>query len=128
MTSPFDRTRMAPRDRFAGAEQAFRLADEFANLPAQSTPRQGHMQKALYRHGPVTTAIFEFQKDGHINQHAIEGESILHVLEGRVIVHTPTAEYDLGPNDLLLIDPAVPHDIRAAERSRLLMTVVLLGS
>jgi hypothetical protein len=47
-----------PRERFAGSEKLFKLDQEFAALPNESTVHGGHMQKALYRHKTVTTAIF----------------------------------------------------------------------
>jgi quercetin dioxygenase-like cupin family protein len=86
------RRRVAPRERFAGAEKLFNLQREFDQLPRESIVRQGHMQKALYRHGPLTTAIFAFEPDGAIDQHSVEGESILHVLEGRLFVCTGSQE------------------------------------
>ena len=39
-------------------------------------------------------------------------------------VATAEHEYVLGPNDLLLLDPGVPHDLKAIEPSRMLMTFV----
>jgi quercetin dioxygenase-like cupin family protein len=119
------RPRIPPRVRFAGTERVFNLDQAFAELPAESTPRQGHMQKALYRLGPTTTAIFEFSAGGGIDQHTIEGESTIHVLSGRLSVRTAVAQHELGPNDLLLLDPGVPHDLTALEPTRMLMTFVL---
>lgn len=120
-----DRRRIHPRERFAGAERIFNLDKAFADLPAESQPRQGHMQKALYRLGPTTTAIFAFDKGGSIDQHSPEGESIIHVLTGRLSVRTAKARHELGPNDLLLLDPGVAHDLKALEPTRMLMTFVL---
>lgn len=119
------RRRIHPRERFAGAERIFNLERAFAELPAESQPRQGHMQKALYRLGPTTTAIFAFDKGGSIDQHSPEGESIIHVLTGRLSVRTAKKRHELGPNDLLLLNPGVPHDLKALEPTRMLMTFVL---
>jgi len=118
------RPRVPPRDRFAGTERIFNLDKAFAELPAESTARQGHMQKALYRLGPTTTAIFAFDKNGGIDQHTMDGEAILHVLSGRLSVRTSTISHELKTNDLLLLDPGVPHDIKALEPTRMLMTFV----
>ncbi len=118
------RLRTDPRDRFANPEVCLRLDDEFAQLPKESASRQGHMQKALYRHGNTTTAIFTFDAGSGIDQHAVEGESIIHVIGGKMNVATAEHEYVLGPNDLLLLDPGVPHDLKAIEPSRMLMTFV----
>lgn len=119
------RQRVPPRDRFAGTERIFNLDKAFAELPGESTVRQGHMQKALYRLGPTTTAIFAFDKGGGIDQHTMEGEAILHVLSGRLSVRTSKIGHELKTNDLLLLDPGVAHDIKALEPTRMLMTFVL---
>lgn len=119
------RRRVAPRERFAGNQKHFSLDREFEQLPRESEFRQGHMQKAIYRHGSVTTGIFTFEANGTIEQHQVEGESSIHVLEGELFVSTPENEYTLHANDILLLDPTVPHDIRAVQPSRMLMTVVL---
>jgi quercetin dioxygenase-like cupin family protein len=125
MMSPPNRHRVPPRERFAGSERLFNLDKAFADLPAESTARQGHMQKALYRLGPTTTAIFQFEQDGEIDQHSVDGESIIHVLSGRLSVRTSTAQHELRANDLLLLDPGVSHDLKALEPTRMLMTFVL---
>ena len=119
------RPRIPPRERFAGVERVFNLDEAFTQLPNESRLRQGHMQKALYRLGPTTTAIFDFQRDGAITQHRMEGEAIIHVLAGRLSVQTPMAQHELGPNDLMMLDPGVSHDFKALEPTRMLMTVVL---
>jgi quercetin dioxygenase-like cupin family protein len=125
-TEQRDRRRPPPRERFAGVEKLFNLTREFDQLPSESVIRQGHMQKALYRHGPITTAIFTFEADGAIDQHVVDGESILHVLEGRLFVRTSLSEYTLGPGEVLLIDPGVPLDLRAIAPTRMLMMWVLI--
>jgi quercetin dioxygenase-like cupin family protein len=120
-----NRPRVPPRERFAGTERVFNLEKAFADLPAESTARQGHMQKALYRLGPTTTAIFAFDSGGAIEQHTAEGESIIHVLSGRLSIRTSKATHELGANDLMLLDPGVPYDLTALEPTRMLMTFVL---
>lgn len=123
-TSSKGRPRIPPRERFAGTERVFNLDKAFAELPAESTARQGHMQKALYRLGPTTTAIFAFEKGGHIDRHTAEGESIIHVLTGRLSIKTATSTHELKDNDLLLLDPGVPYTFTALEPSRMLMMFV----
>lgn len=117
--------RVPPRERFAGNQHVINLVKAFEQLPRESVPRQGHMQKALYRLGPTTTAIFAFEAGARLDQHALEGEAIIHVLTGRVHVQTDQAKHELGPDDLLLLNPSVPHDVTAIEPTRMLLTVVL---
>ncbi len=83
------------------------------------------MQKALYRHGPFTTGIWQFDADAGIDEHIIEGEAVIHVLEGQLFVRTAQQEYTLGPGEILLLDPRTVHDIRAVKPSRMMMTFVM---
>jgi outer membrane lipoprotein-sorting protein/uncharacterized cupin superfamily protein len=127
MTGSPQRTRVHPRERFAGSEKLFKLDHEFAALPNESTLHGGHMQKALYRHKTVTTAIFAFEPGGWIDEHQTDGELTIHVLSGKLFVRTDQNEYTLGPNDLLLLDPGVKHDLKAMEETKLLMTFVQIA-
>jgi quercetin dioxygenase-like cupin family protein len=117
--------RVPPRQRFAGNEHVINLDKAFTDLPRESTVYQGHMQKAIYRLGPTTTAIFQFEKGGTMDQHAVEGEAIIHVLSGRLGVRTPSKNHELRGGDMLLLNPGVPHDVKAMEPARMLLTVVL---
>lgn len=121
------RPRTPPRERFAGNEKQFRLEEEFAGLPEESRGHGGHMQKALYRHGPFTTAIFAFDAGSGLDQHRVEGESFIHVLEGELSVQTSENEYLLRANDVLLLDPGVQHDLRAVKATRMMMTFIMMA-
>lgn len=127
MSQPPQRSRVHPRERFAGSEKLFKLDEEFAALPNESTMHGGHMQKALYRHKTVTTAIFAFESGGTINAHETDCELTIHVLSGKLFVHTNQHEYTLAASEMLLLDPGVTHDIKAVEETRLLMTFVQIA-
>ena len=120
-----DRLRVPPRERFAGSERVIDLDDAFAQLPAESVSRQGHMQKALYRLGPTTTAIFAFEAGAGLDPYTADAEAIIHVVEGRLRVRTHGNEYELTRNQMLLLDPRVPHGIKALAPTRMLLTTVL---
>ncbi len=128
MGAPPDRLRVPPRERFAGCERIVDLRAAFSELPAESVPRKGHMQKTLYRLGPTTTAIFAFEQGRGLDQYTVDGEAIIHVIRGRLRVRTAGSEYNLAENQMLLLDPGVPHDVTALEPARMLLTVVLKES
>jgi len=125
MTNDPTRLREPPRDRFETQVRLVSLNQAFEELPHESIERQGHIQKALFRHGPTTTAIFLFEADSRLREHAMDGEAIIHVLEGRVTIQAEGQFHELAPNDLMLLKPRVQHDIEASETTRLLMHVVL---
>ena len=125
MSAAEGRLRVPPRERFAGDEHIIDLETAFAGLPSESVLRHGHMQKVLYRLGRTTTAIFAFEAGGRLEQYTIDAQAIVHVIEGRVRVCTPDSAYELTRNQMVMLDPGVPHDVEAVERTRLLLTVVL---
>ena len=49
----------------------------------------------------------------------------MHVIKGRLLLSTAGNDYELTSNQMLLLDPGVPHELNALEPSRLLLTVVL---
>lgn len=122
---PEDRLRPRPSERFASSELVYDLQQEFERLPEESRPRQGHMQKAIWKHGRLTCALFEFEPGGSIPAHSVEGEAVLHVISGHIAVNADGQEHVLGPGQVLLLDPRVPHDLSAEEPARVLMHVVL---
>ena len=82
-------------------------------------------KKTLYRLGPTTTAIFSFEAGGGLHQYTVDGEAIAHVIKGRLRISTAGNDYQLTSNQMLLLDPGVPHELNALEPSHLLLTVVL---
>jgi len=51
-------------------------------------------------------------------------EAILHVIDGQLRLETDKESYELGPNQILLIDPDVCQEITATEPTELLVTYV----
>ena len=125
MSAAPGRLRVPPRERFAGSERIFDLEAAFAKLPRESVARHGHMQKILYRTGSTTTAIFAFEAGAGLDRYTADAEAIIHVVEGRLRVRTQGNEYELTRNQMLLVDPRVPHDIKALAPTRMLLMTVL---
>ena len=47
------------------------------------------------------------------------------MISGRLSVRTAKGTQELKTNDLMMLDPSVPHDLKALEPTRMLMTFVL---
>ncbi len=123
---PPDRLREHPQTRFAAREQFFDLQAEVAQLAAEpGMMGDGHRQIALYRHGPMTTGLFIFERGGRLPDHSAEGTVILQGLSGTLEVRTAERPHTLRPGQMLILAPNVKHDIVAKEPSRMLLTVCL---
>jgi len=126
MSDPSGRPRPHPDDRFRGPQHRFDLGEVTANLlnePAAS--QRDHRQETLYRHGPMTIALFLFQRGANLPQHRAEGTVSVHVLEGRLKMSVEGQNHVLSSGQILTMAPGVPHDVFAEEPTRMLLTVCL---
>lgn len=115
-----------PRDRFRASERVIDLPRITRELRAtDAPPSSGHRQLAVHRRGPTTIALFAFDPGGELKEHRVDGTTCVHVLRGAVEVHTPTESHSLHGGQMLMLDPRVPHDVRAGIASEVLMTIHL---
>lgn len=125
-TLPPDRLRAAPSERFAGPAHAFDLKAALRDLRAEDHPaRDGHRQVTIFHQSPITHVLFAFDEDGVLAEHRTNGTISIHSLEGQLLVHANGERYDLRAGQILILKPNVPHDVRATERSAMLLTVHL---
>ena len=118
------RPREHPDLRFAPPQLAIDLRAAAREL-AQAPPRRGHWQKALYRHGRVTVALFTFEAGADLPDHVAAGTVTINVLDGRLRVSAGGAEHLLPAGNLLILAPGVRHAVHAEEASTMLLQVHL---
>jgi quercetin dioxygenase-like cupin family protein len=120
-----ERLRTPPRERFAGRSHVFSLEDALAELRAEEHPaRDGHRQITLFHRAPVTQVLFAFEPDGHLDKHSAPGLVTIHALGGQLNVKADHLDNELAAGDVLILDPDLPHDVRAGpEGAAMLLTV-----
>ena len=57
-------------------------------------------------------------------EHKAKGEIVVQCLEGRVVFSTLGKEIEIQPGQLIYLNSAEPHSVRAVEDSSFLLTVV----
>ena len=120
------RLRVPPAERFAGPSHMFSLRSALDELRGEEHPaRDGHRQVTLFHRGPVTQMLFAFEQGGFLAEHSARGLVTLHVIEGRLNVDTAGQEHELREGHVLILNPDVPHDVRASEPSGMVLTVHL---
>src|SRR5687767_3033207 len=123
---PVDRTRTHPTERFAPPAQSFDLDAAAAELSAEASPTvRGRRQKTLYRHGQSSLALFLFEPGSELREHRTNGTVFIQVLQGRLTVGAAGERHDLPAGRVLVLAPGIPHDLRAEELTRMLLTVSL---
>jgi quercetin dioxygenase-like cupin family protein len=125
MTSD-DRLREPPAPRFSAPQHQFDLATEVQQLRRESQAgEEGHRQKALYKHGSTTVALFLLGRLTHLPTHRAKGVVIIQVIRGHLQINAETEAHDLRGGQLLVLAPGVTHDVVAYEESEMLLTVNL---
>lgn len=121
-----NRLRTPPRERFEGDTNVFdmeRIYEQLAEEPHEGVA--GHRQIALFKSGTSTVVAFLFEEGGTLPEHRADGVVTIHVIEGRLQVDTPDERHAVGEDGLLVLRPGVPHEVRATEPSKMLLTVHL---
>ena len=118
------RSREHPDVRFAPEQHAIDLR-AIARELAESPARRGQRQKALYRHGRLTVALFTFDAGAGLADHVAAGVVTINVLDGRLRIKSGGVENNLPAGSLLVLAPGVRHDVYAMEPSTMLLQVYL---
>lgn len=127
MSAP-GRLREHPQDRFSGPLHRIDLTAVAAALRAEPHAAvAGHRQIALYREGRLTQVLFLFEPGGHFKESGADGSAdgviTIHVLSGRLSVGAADAVHELGPGQLLVLSPNMPHTVKAPVPAEMLLTV-----
>ena len=123
-----ERLRSHPSERFAGDSHAFDLGQVLRDLRTEAHPTErGHRQMTIFHHTPVTQIIFDFESGAELPEHVAHGLVTIHALEGRLAVQADGRDHELSAGYILVLNPDVPHNVRALEASAMLLTVHLAG-
>ena len=126
MTDRPERLRQHPDQRFESAVHQLDLSTSAGALLAEPLPpNRKHRQETLYRRGPVTVALFIFERGASLPQHLAEGVVTVQVLSGRIKMNTEERTHELSAGQMLVMAPGVKHDVQAEETTRMLLTVCL---
>ncbi|MCL2883922.1 MAG: cupin domain-containing protein [Oscillospiraceae bacterium] len=104
--------------RHIPAEIAFPLPGEVAYLP-------GHIvSKTLAQNKAVSLTLFAFDKGEEISTHDSDGDALVTVLEGTGQITVDGNPYTVNAGESILMPAKKPHAVFAAERFKMLLTVV----
>jgi quercetin dioxygenase-like cupin family protein len=126
VSSPKDRLRPPPSERFAGSEHRIELPAALEALrrePHHATEK--HRQITVFHKGPLRIVLFAFESGGGLPEHRAPGFVVIHTLRGRIHVKTINESHELPAGQILMLDPEVVHDVTAAESSDMLLTISL---
>jgi quercetin dioxygenase-like cupin family protein len=123
------RLREHPRQRFARRERKLDLDEAFDELLAEPhEPIEGHRQITVAKRRGLCVVLFHFEQGGELPEHAVDGETTIHVLDGSLSIQTAENTHEIGAGEMLILEPLVEHDVRAEAETKMLMTVCVAES
>jgi quercetin dioxygenase-like cupin family protein len=105
--------RTPPRERFAGPARVMDLLKLANELRAEASDVAGHRQRVIYKHGPLTAALFVFEPGGVLREHRAKGTVTIQGVAGEVEVGVGAENYKVGAGVMVTLAPDVPHDVRS---------------
>ena len=98
------------------------LVEEIRQLRASPIPN-GHVAKTVVHNRDLRVVLMVLERGAKLPRHHAKGSLAIHALDGRVIVSLLDSTFDLGPGQLLAIEPGVAHALVAIEDSALMLTI-----
>jgi quercetin dioxygenase-like cupin family protein len=126
MSTPRDRLRPPPAERFAGSEHLIDLVSGVKAL--RDEPHDGknsHRQITVFHSGSLRIVLFSFEAGGSLPPHHAPGFVVIHTLRGTVSVKTQNETHKLTAGQILTLAPEIVHDVRADQEADILVTVSL---
>jgi quercetin dioxygenase-like cupin family protein len=128
MSSPNERLRTPPAERFAGPEHKLDFAAALEKLRQEPRPpKDGHNQVTLFSSDTLRLVLFTFEPGGCLPRHRAPGVVMIQPLRGELLVTTPTERFDLRPGESLVLQRDVPHDVDSKGGADMLLSVAMTG-
>jgi len=79
--------------------------------------------RSLGREAGVSILMMAMESGDLLAEHSAKGTVTIHVLRGHAVLTAAGEPFDLRPGQLVMMQPAVRHDLRAEEQSVVLLTI-----
>lgn len=109
----------APVLRFALRKEAAALEETAAYR------RSGRTAKTLVKEGRLSVEVVALRKGTSMARHRAKAHVTIHVLRGALRITTAEGPTDLGPGELLVLAPNMPHTVIARRDACFLLTLAL---
>lgn len=121
------RLRPSSESRFDCLAMEVDLAAEAAAIRAEASSPHGHRQKALFKHGKCTVAIFVLDAGACLAEHKTVGLVTIQPVEGEITVTAEGRTHRLCSGRLLVLAPNVAHAVMTERGASFLLQVSLIA-
>lgn len=101
----------------------FDLNGEIKRLREENSWQGGRDSKTLVKNEDFRIVLTVLKANALLHEHKATGRISVHVLSGHIQMHVQDKVFDLPAGNLLALDRAVPHDVKALEDSAFLLTI-----
>jgi len=82
------------------------------------------VSRTLIKADAGTVSLFAFDKGQELSEHTAPFDALVHVLDGEAEIRINQDTYSVGVGELLIMPANEPHALRAAERFKMLLTMI----
>jgi quercetin dioxygenase-like cupin family protein len=101
----------------------FDLNGEIKRLREENSWQGGRDSETLVKNEDFRILLTVLKANALLHEHKATGRISVHVLSGHIQMHVQDKVFDLPAGNLLALDRAVPHDVKALEDSAFLLTI-----
>jgi len=103
----------------------FNLLDELRKLRNQESWQRntGRSSKTLAKYPDLHVVLVLMKAHSRMGEHHVDGRTSLHILQGRIRIHSPQQSLEASANDLVALDSGILHNVEALEESAFLITI-----
>jgi quercetin dioxygenase-like cupin family protein len=113
-----------PAQRLAARALGFDLGEESRRLKTEAPWQRGDRNaKTLVKEPHLHITLTALKTGARLDQHTTAGPVTIHALSGRLRLSVEGDVLDLGPGQLLALEPGVIHEVEALEESAFLITL-----
>ena len=114
----------SPSGNYPAHSQAHFLdLDEVADRLLQKLPGHSRQTETLAREGGVSLLVMAMDAGDELNEHKAKGAVTVQLLRGHALLTAAGQEFDLREGQLVFMQPAVSHSVRAEAQSVIVLTV-----
>jgi quercetin dioxygenase-like cupin family protein len=118
-----------PAQRLRAPVLTFDLAAEGERLRAEASWQRGDRNaKTLVKEQDLRVVLTVLRRSARLQEHQTAAQVSIQTLSGRLRLHLPDQAVELPAGHLLVLEPAVAHDVEALDESAFLLTLSRPGS
>ena len=101
------------------------LVEELRRLRTEQSWKRGsgRSSKTLAKYPDFHMVLVLMKANTQMNKHHVDARISIHALEGRLRVRLPDQVVEIAAGELIALDYAIPHSVKALEESAFLITI-----